>query len=140
MPEGFDSSDDRDTSTASDDDSEWEGPLGSISPSRRDGFGHEALDLDDEMSVDGPECAHQELAHQMDNHNPVASTSKAAVSGPMSRVQYTAGRRTRKRERIPNIPIDPDVNCILPEPQEKSVDPEPIYTSIQTSSPLEKYL
>ena len=115
MPDGFDSSDDRDTGAASEDHSEREGPLAGTSPSQRNDFEHEALDSDGEMSVDSPGRARQEFVDQMENHNPYILIPETTVSGSMSRARYRPGRASRKRRRRPNIPIDPNVNSDLPE-------------------------
>ena len=126
MPDGFDSSDDYDTGTISDDQSGLEELLDGISLSQRDDLGHEALDPDDEMSVGSPGRGCQEWVGEMSNHNPVASTSKAAPGSPMSQVQHKAGRHIRKRRRTPDIPIDPGPSRVLSELQERLVDPEAI--------------
>ena len=104
------SSDDHDTSMSSDDKSELRELPDSISLSQRNDLGHETIDEDDGISVDGPDRGFREWVDQMENHTPVESPSKAAASGPMGRVQYTPGQSTF---RLSDISSDPDLNSVL---------------------------
>ena len=91
----------------------------SISLSQRNDLGHETIDADDGMSVDGPDRGFREWVDQKENHTPVESTSKAAASGPMGRVQYTPGQSTF---RLSDISIDPDLNFVLTKESEIKED------------------
>jgi hypothetical protein len=88
MPEGFDSSDDYDTDMASDSQIGFGELFNGVPLSQNNGLGHETSDSDDEKSMGDPERACQEWLDEMDNHRPVASTSKAVASGSMDRVRY----------------------------------------------------
>ena len=126
MPEGFDSSDDYDTDMASDGQTGCGEVFNDISLSQNNGLGDETSDSDDEKSMGGPERACQEWLDQMDNHRPVASTSKAVASGSMGRARYKRSHRIRKTRRIPDVPVNPDVNSVLQELRERWVDVEAI--------------
>ena len=126
MPEGFDSPQDHDTDMASDDQPELEQKLDALSLYQSTDSGHGVSDSDDEKPVNDDERICQGWSDQMDTRYPVASTSKAAVPGPVSQLEWEGGVHIRKIRRIPDVPNDANVNSLIPELRERLADPEAI--------------
>ena len=126
MPEGFDSPRDYDTDAASNDQTESEQMLDTLSLHQNTDYWHGASGSDDEKSVNEDERVCQERSDQTDAIYPVASTSKVRVRGLINQIQWEGGVRIQKMRRIRNVQTDVDVNSLIPELRERLVDPEAI--------------
>ena len=80
----------------------------------------------DEKSADDDERVCQGRSDLMDGCYPVTSTSKTAVRGPANLLQEEGGVRIQQIRRPPDVPSDPDVNSLIPEPRERLEDPRAI--------------